>query len=276
MRLFAIIHNARAMRLEESGDEAGAIEAYGRAACSDRRWSAPWFNLGLLHKRRGRWEESFRDNEQAVALNPASEGAWWNLGIAATALGRWQRAREAWRACGIDVPDGDEPPEMDFGLTPIRLRSNEEVVWCRRIDPARAIVMNVPLPESGHRYGDLLLHDGARNGTRLLDGVEVGVFDELARLQPSRFETFVVDVSGISAARAEELLTAARAAGLEGEDWTANIAPLCQSCSDGHVDHVHESVQDSPPRTIAFAAESEDAVHQLLAAFPDVEVTLRD
>lgn len=266
MRLIADLFNTRGIRFEEAGDEARAIEAYRRAIRWDRRWSVPWYNLGLHFKRRGAWQESFSHNERAVELDPSDEAAWWNLGIAATALARWQRAREAWRACGIDIPDGDGPLDLDYGPVPIRLNpdTDAEVVWCKRIDPARAIIRNVPLPESGHRCGDLVLHDGATNGSRVLDGVELPVFDELALLQPSHLGTFIVRVVGMTASQTEDLLERAAMSGLEGEDWTASIRPLCKSCSEGKVDHSHASPDDATSRTIGFAGTSGVAIRSIV------------
>ncbi len=139
----------RGIALEERGESARAEENYRRAIRWDRRWSVPWYNLGLLYKGQGNWPESLRHNRRAVELDSSDEAAWWNLGIAATALGEWREARAAWRACGIEIPEGDGPPDLDFGLVPIRLdpAGCGEVVWCRRIDPARAVIRNVPLPE---------------------------------------------------------------------------------------------------------------------------------
>jgi tetratricopeptide (TPR) repeat protein len=138
MRFIANFYNSVGNQLDEEGDQTRAMKAYRRAIKWDHRWSVPWYNLGLLFKRRREWHESLTHNERAVELDPSDEAAWWNLGIAATALGTWSRARDAWRACGIDVPDGDGPLEMDFGQVPIRLNpdTTAEVVWCRRIDPA--------------------------------------------------------------------------------------------------------------------------------------------
>lgn len=109
--------------------------------------------------------------------NPAA----WNLGIAATALGDWASARRAWTAYGITgIGDGVEEIDVDFGMAPIRLNpdraslalevqpayGNTEVVWCWRRSPAHAVIASVPLPESGHRFRDVLLHDGEPKGTR--------------------------------------------------------------------------------------------------------------
>jgi hypothetical protein len=217
-------------------------------------------------------------NERAVVLNPSDEAAWWNLGIAATALGRWRQAGEAWRACGIDAPNGDEPLTMDLGSVPIRLnpKGDAEVVWCTRIDPARAIIRSVPLPESSYRCGDLVLHDGARTGSRVVEGVEIPVFDELALLQPSHLGTFTVRISGLGASEAETLVTRASDVGIECEDWTANIQTLCRACSEGRIDHAHQRPDESEWRTFGVAAQSSSAVREifepLVAAVPGARV----
>src|SRR5262245_9044692 len=129
--------------------------------CPD--WSSPWFNLAVGYKHARRWQETLDACERAIALGADHvEGAHWNAGIAATALGRWDRARAAWSATGIELPTGDGPIDMKIGATPIRVSPDEmpEVVWCDRIDPCRARIRSVPLPESRRRYDDLLLHDG--------------------------------------------------------------------------------------------------------------------
>jgi tetratricopeptide (TPR) repeat protein len=154
---FAEQHNNRGMELRDKGDIAGAEEAYRAAAAAAPQWSAPVYNLGLLCKYEGRWQESLHCNQRAAALAPDDQGSWWNLGIAATALGDWVEARRAWAACGIEVPPGDGPPEFNWGHTPVRLDPDGEgeVVWAKRLDPARARIVSVPLPTCGFHWGDM-------------------------------------------------------------------------------------------------------------------------
>lgn len=269
MRFVADIYNTRAIRFEEAGQSERAVVNYRRAIRWDRHWSVPWFNLGLLFKRQRNWPESLTHNEQATALNHADEGAWWNLGIAATALGEWRKARAAWRACGIEVPDGDGPPELDFGPVPIRLNPAEdaEVVWCKRIDPARGVILNVPLPRSNHRCGDLLLHDGSQEGSRVWRGVEAPVFNELELLQPSPLGTYVVEISGLDDSGAKALIERASEEHLEAEDWSLNIRYLCKECGEGRVDHAHDRGAQEGHRTFGVAAVSEDRVSAFFEHF---------
>jgi tetratricopeptide (TPR) repeat protein len=260
-------HNERGIQLEKSGSIAEAIVNYQKAIKLSPSWAVPWFNLGLLRKRQHNWVESLRCNQRAVALDPTDQAAWWNLGIAATAVGDWEEARRAWKAFGVRIPDGEGPINMNIGLTPIRINAEDlpEVVWCRRIDPARAIIAGIPLPQSGHRFGDLLLHDGSPNGYRKVGNKETPVFDELELLEPSDHGTFEALVDGAEDGEIEDLVVVADEAGLAAEDWTM-IRHLCKACSEGRPfgnDHSHPRVVNEA-RRIGLAALSEFQARQLL------------
>jgi hypothetical protein len=207
----------------KQADEAGDAEAAGRSAVEMLElvpgFFEIWFEAGMYSKARADWPESAARNQRAVELftpenatafdgvNPAA----WNLGIAATALGDWATARRAWTAYGIDgVEAGSEPIDMDFGYVPIRVNPDRpslphqvvpdfgdtEVVWCWRRSPAHAVISNVPFPASGHRFRDVVLHDGEPKGTRQYGEQEVAVFDELARLKSSDLPTWQAQLTG--------------------------------------------------------------------------------
>jgi tetratricopeptide (TPR) repeat protein len=220
---------------DEDGDQDGALQAYLRAGKAHPHWAVPWFNAGLIHKYRGDWAASLAANAEAVRRDPGNEGALWNLGIAATALGDWSTARRAWQRYGIGVPDGDGPVEFFVGLTPIRVHGDEasEVVWSDRIDPARAILRNVPTPACGHRYGDLVLHDGAANGYRLRGEREVPVFDALELIAPSDFATYEVSVEDAASEDIDALIKRFEATDGRAENWSTSMQVLCKACSEG-------------------------------------------
>lgn len=155
---------------------------------------------------------------------------------------------------------------MELGPVPVRLNpeSEAEVLWCKRIDPARAIVWNVPLPESGHRCGDLVLHDGAPVGARIRNGVEVPVFDELVLLQPSSLGTFVATINGLSQSEAEQLVEQAAERNMEAEDWSSKVQYLCRACSEGTIDHSHQESMERPERRFGFAASSATDVRAVI------------
>lgn len=245
---------AAAEQLNEAGHEASerdelaaAESAYRAAIAADPEWSVPYYNLGLLYKYQGRWAESAELNARACALSSDDEAAWWNLGIAATALGQWREARRAWRACGITVDDGDDPPAFEWGQTPVRLDPDgmAEVVWARRLDPARARIVSVPLPTAAQRWGDIVLNDGAPAGERVVDGRTYHVFNALAVLETSPFETFVVELATLPEGAIDVLETIAEEQGGAAEHWGEATRILCRDCSHGVV-HDHHDGDPSP------------------------------
>lgn len=254
------------MAANESGDRARA------GVCAEELTrEAPesfhvWHEAALHAKAIRDWELCAMRNERAMALftpevaadfggsNPAA----WNLGIAATALGRWTVARDAWTAYGIAGLHHEVGPiSIDYGRVPIRLNPDRptlalqelpryggtEVVWCFRRSPAHAVIANVPLPESGHRFGDVLLHDGQPSGTRRLGDREVSVFDELAKLVESHAPTWQAVVAGATQTDLEVLGDLADPRGLGVDDWSG-IDVMCADCSHGRPDaaHHHEPV----------------------------------
>lgn len=263
-------HNERGRELNSQGRTDEAIREYLRACEIDPQWSAPHYNLGLLYKYAGDWERSLQWNQRAAALDPADQAGWWNLGIAATALGRWDEARRAWRGCGIAIPDGDGPLDYPCGRTPIRLhpKDNAEVVWSDRRDPARATLQNIPLAESGFRWRDLVLNDGAPNGYRMLDGKEVAIFDCLELLQASPYSTFVAMTEAPEEA-SDVLARLAADRQLAAEDWSTSIEMLCKACSEGrpHGRHDHAPAPKSGPRRVAIAAQRVEEAEDLLAGW---------
>jgi tetratricopeptide (TPR) repeat protein len=228
--------------LNQKRDFARAERAFLKAAAAAPRWDAPWYNLGLAAKWQRRWRESLDWNRKAVERDPSNQAAWWNMGIAATALGDWAYARRAWTGFGLKLPAGDGQIVMDLGPTPIRLDPEQtgEVVWCQRIDPARAMIRNVPLPDSGHRYGDCLLHDGSPSGERRLHGQAVPVFDMIEVLEPSNYSNFEVELDATDALSLDALFQLAADESIGLEDW-GTIRCLCSACSHGKLPPTQEA-----------------------------------
>lgn len=266
--------NEQGRSLLDAGDLDGALDAFGAATRLDPDLDSAWFNMGLVHKSRHEWEEAARCNRRAAALARVDqqEPAWWNLGIAATALRDWATAREAWGRYGIAISPGEGPIEEDFGLTPVRVDpgGSSEVVWCRRIDPARAVVLNVPFPESGHRCGDVVLHDGVPHGERVVDGRTFSVFDELERWAPSPTPTLKAAVVCSSPSDSDALSRVFGEADLTAEDWRMRVRILCEACSTGRAHSPEEDHEEpegwSTERIFGIAAEVRTA-ERLLAGW---------
>ena len=212
MRFIAIRFNEEANAADAAGRSDDAERLWRQAVSVDPTFSAAWFNLGLLYKRRRNWRECFLANREAVFADHRNEGAWWNLGIAATALRRWAAAREAWAFHKIPMPKGDGPPDTNFGPAPVRLKPSDdaEVVWGEQVDAARIRLTEVPHPDSGYRFGDIILRDGVPVGERERDGATAPLFDVLELWQPCDLGLFEVE---LDPAAAKGMETMARAAG---------------------------------------------------------------
>ncbi len=166
--------------------------------------------------------------------------------------------------------DGTSGPiEMNFGMTPVRLNPDDagEVVWATRIDPARAKIESIPFPESGFRYGDIVLNDGAAVGYRQVGGREVPVFNVLELFERSEFATYVAHVQAEDPSDLESLQRIFSGSRSSVEDWTVNTRTLCRQCSEGrpHEHHDHELEKEwSVDHRLGIAVHPADNVRQLL------------
>lgn len=228
---------------------------------------------GLVCKYMGDWPTSLHHNLRSLALRAdADEASRWNAAIAATALGDWAEARRQWADCGIEIPDGDGAIDANFGVASIRLNAwdSGETLFARRIDPVRARLINIPLPDSGYRYGDIVLHDGASTGQRRFHQSMVPVMNALQRMETSEFQTFAVFATCPRRADLDALVDARMPGVAFIEDWTESIVHVCLRCSYG-APHRHDDdarkVEPgawSPARNIGIAAQSRHSVVRLI------------
>jgi hypothetical protein len=286
----------------KAADEAGDADGAARLAAELLQLTPnsyySWFQAGILSKARGNWPESAERNARAVQLFTSKDAeefdganpAAWNLGIASTALGDWATARRAWAAYGIELPGEDaEPIDVDCGMAPVRINPDRpslphqvmpaagttEVVWCWRRSPSHAVIASVPLPESGHRFRDVVLHDGEPKGTRQLDEREVSVFDELARLEESGLPTWQAEVIGAAPEDLQSLSDLLGQRGLGMDDWSG-IRLMCSQCSHGsHRDGHDHSPKASDASLLGIAGHESDLgglMDTWLARRPGIDV----
>ncbi len=259
----------KAQKLSDKGRDEAAIATYLKAIALDPQKSESHYNIGLITKYRNQWETSFHHNQQAYRIAPHDEAARWNYAIAATALEKWSIARSLWRDNGLDIDEGEDEIEMNFGITPIRLNpdDNAEVVWATRIDPVRAKIDSIPFPESGFLHGDIILHDGAPLGSRTSDGKEYPVFNVLQRQKPSNFITHIADVTLQNDQQLDDLAKLLNTHHYAMEDWTLNTRNLCRQCSEGtpheqHDDDLHADWHNE--RTLGIACPAENTLTAFL------------
>ncbi len=258
VRIFGKVRRRPSASWRQATDRAFTLIGYGRyedagalltRAVDLEPWlSESWFNLALLHKFRHDWERARAAGLRAVALLDRDSGApdLWNVGIAATALQDWPLARRAWQAYGLKTRGdqaatsgpGSAPVDMDLGSAAVRLspEGEAEVVWGRRLDPARIEVLSIPLPSSGRRWGEVVLHDGVPHGERTTAaGPSYPVFDEIELWAPSPVSTWVVLIEAAREADRDALERLAADAGFAAEDWSSSVRLLCRSCSESRM-----------------------------------------
>jgi hypothetical protein len=231
------------------------------------------FDRGLIEKRRGEWLSSISFFERYARIvderwpggradvDHPERPEWWNIGIAATALRNWPLARQAWIAYGIKLSEGSGEIIEDFGQTPVRIFNDEgsgEVVWGRRLCPARVRILNVPFPAIQHRYGDIVLHDGVPNGERVWEGKTFSVFDELEVWSESELPTTIASISGFTGPddkyAFQHYLVRIE---LPHEDWS-NVRMLCRKCSESVPAKDHSHGPASNEGIFGFAAEPDE------------------
>ncbi len=255
--------------LHEEGREDEAIAKYEEAIQLAPDQAGTHYNLGLIYKYRGDWQRSFDHNLTANALDPEDEATRWNIAIAATALRRWDVVRKAWHENGVEMAGEGEPTGLDFGPTPVRLNPDErgEVVWARRIDPVRARIVNIPYPESGFHFGDIVLHDGAAEGHRMNGDQEYPVFNVLELFERSPFETWTVTVRLNDMTDVESLERDVAPLQSSVEDWSGNVRILCRQCSEGRPHEQHDHELKTPwtrERRLGVAVHPDEDVESLL------------
>lgn len=261
----------------EKGREAMNSELYEQAAvhfrqaiAADPEWAVPHYNLGLTCKFMKAWAESKTANLKALELDPEDDPTKWNLAISSVAVGDWKNAGLAFTAIGLELPKNGPPWDFELGLIPIRVNPDEypEVVWCHRLDPVRAKIANVPLPDCGRRFGDIVLNDGEPRGYRELNGREVPVFNELMVLEPSSFGTYQALVRIDGQPSLKGLIGLFEEHMMYAEDWTHGIRMLCRACSEGlpHDDHDTDLEQDTDPDVVKLGIASceEENVEKVL------------
>lgn len=177
------INRANALRHLGGDADAEAREAYDRALALEPDRGAWWFDLGVLHKWRGRYDEALECFEQARERGTDPRATAWNLAICATALGRGEAAAELWRRLGLpaEVTKSGGMPHV-AGMPPVQVRVPTrgpgtgaessvpdravtfELVWVAPLSPCHGVVQTPPFRDAPVDYGDVVLWDGAPVG----------------------------------------------------------------------------------------------------------------
>jgi hypothetical protein len=200
------INLADALRMMGPEHDEDALNAYKLALAIDDARGAWWFNLGLLHKWRGRFREGLDCNQKALTRLGPERRVLWNLAICATALGEGKRALEAWQQIGItgELSSGGMPYVPDMPPMQIRVATlgeetgqsdplpaqavTFEVLWVQPLSPCHGVIQSPTARRASVDYGDVVLWDGAPVRVHRVTGPEgpreVPVFPLLWILRP--------------------------------------------------------------------------------------------
>lgn len=178
-----------------------ALAAYGAAlgTIEDNGWW--WFNLGLLHKVRGSFDEGLQANERALSLLGPQRPVLWNTAICATALGQGQRAVQAYAGLGIGARVADSGMPVLERLPPVQVRVASvgpghggpsavpdrsvtlELLWASPLSPCHGVVQSASYRRADVDCGDLVLWDAAPADVGERDGQPVPRFPILSLLR---------------------------------------------------------------------------------------------
>jgi hypothetical protein len=154
----------------------------------------------------------------------------------------------------------------------VRINPNAsgEVVWGTRIDPARIQIRNVPLPNSNRRYHDILLNDGAAEGTRKSGEEEYPVFNELAVWKSSSYSTFQSALAMTDSEAEHQLSQLCAENDIGFEDWTT-VRIICAACSRTSLEQHSCSANEMQEgqRQYGFAATSRETLVNILRSWTE-------
>jgi len=177
VRGYLQINLANGLRLGHLHDRALAAYKAALATVPDR--GAWWFNLGLLHKVRGSFEEGLEANRRAAELLGQERPVLWNTAICATALGKGAEAVAAFASLGIEATVAESGMPYVADLPPVQVRAaavgpghagpsvvpdrsvSLELLWVSPLSPCHGVVQSASYRDAAIDYGDVILWDGA-------------------------------------------------------------------------------------------------------------------
>jgi tetratricopeptide (TPR) repeat protein len=96
LREEAIAYRAKGYESQQTGDKAGALSWYQKAAALDPFYPTPHNDIGVLLEDGGRLEEAERSYLQALSLNPHYLESHANLAMLYERLGQTEKAIDHW------------------------------------------------------------------------------------------------------------------------------------------------------------------------------------
>jgi hypothetical protein len=174
---------AMALRMTGSADDKAALEAMQESLRLRPEDGWRWFQLGLIHKWRGRWNEGVEANRRARELGAESQGVLWNLAICAMGAGFYPLAASVMKELGMKGEVGEDgiftgsfdPVQVRIsslgeGIDPavhvVGAEPDFEYIWIERHSLVHGTILNATIHDMPADFGDVVLFDGAAVGYR--------------------------------------------------------------------------------------------------------------
>ncbi|MCA9535057.1 MAG: hypothetical protein KC593_15300, partial [Myxococcales bacterium] len=173
------INRANALRMAGPDRDEEAQRAFAEALAIDPANGHWWFDLGVLHKWRGRFRDGLDCTLRARSRLGETKAVQWNIAICATALGEGDLAAGVWKALGMPVELQPSGMPLVPGLPPMQVRVlakgpgtgpnaavpdasvSFELVWVAPLSPCHGVVQSATFREAPIDFGDVVLWDGA-------------------------------------------------------------------------------------------------------------------
>ncbi len=254
---------------DRKGDVYNAVKLYKKVIRLAPQWCPPYIQLSTIYRDRADWKTCLYYTQKSLQLDPEGRQAWLNQGLASTALKKWRTARQAWNRLGYEFRESDQSTDFDLGSVAIYLnpRTQPEVVWARRIDPARAVVLSIPQPSSGHRYQDIVLFDPSSEGAQVVGAQKWPAYREIQLLKSSPYKTFTVELLEVTQHQVDLLARLCIQERVGFDNWSAAthlfLPPSFRDQPEFHLHPLPHAVGQSPV-LVALAAKSERPLERAL------------
>jgi tetratricopeptide (TPR) repeat protein len=121
----AKVNNEAGVAYVYLGRSAEALEALERAASLDARYDEPLVNIGVLHRRKGWYEEALAKYDEALAIAPSNAVTWYNKGVVLLRLERLEDGIKAFKSSAGLAP-AYRPPVRRLALIWLDIGDYEE------------------------------------------------------------------------------------------------------------------------------------------------------
>lgn len=253
-----------AHQYEQLGDVYHATKLYRAVIKLAPEHVFPYQQLSKIYRQRREWKPTLYYSQEAVKRKTQEDQIIWNnLATAATALSKWKVAKTALQKVAAKIPKHSSHP------IPVRIHTytrRSEIVWALPLRQLCAKIISIPSPESGRRYGEIVLYDWKSQEKQIIGNKAHRVFLEIERFKKSFYRTFSVLIHTDNKTSIHKLAELCHNQQLGFENWS-NLQNQLATRSENRAAEYYESVQQEENlgyQLIAMAALEKREVKEIL------------